>query len=483
MNINIAAALSLISWLASNSVLATTVQTCTLNYSGAMNAIDVENGVVTGIAKMFAKQTEGETFTLVAKNGDEHVRSGTITTTIDLTQFAADGQSCFFDNRFTPIHSISSSRPWRQFQMRFDSLYDSNIMTKYRHNGIETKLMVANGWTWGTDMASIHVFEFVGGEFFPVKFDIDQGNGELPPFRAGNTAMSTSGDGGLWQYRASAVSDDGRLVAGYAKLEESVNFDKGSVISEYDKFGMVWEIAESCSVDSNKCNGENASRLTSGSENTASLQVRSLSGSQINRNAAEKAVFSNGENITLDRSTLKNGQVLSFASIPTDFTIGYNFLTGVENVACTLIDAEGALTQNKRERIDPYVIYGDSNNGTDYHTRDKSIIDEGELTLSIAAYTDRDCNGEPFFNDSITLTINKTDSSESRGQSNEFTGNTSGEFYLVDRQVKSNVFEMLSYNPDSTMESVYGVTTIQSGKYIVNGRSVSGKPMVALVTL
>lgn len=484
MKRNTTTALGILSLLLNSNVLATTVQTCTLDYSGVVNTVDVDNGVATGIAKLFAKEGTDDAFTLVAENDKEYQRFGTITTTLDLTQFAADGTSCFFDNRFKPIHSVSNSRPWRQFQMRFDSFYDSNIMTKYQHNGVDTKLMVANGWTWGTDIASIHVFELNNGQFSPVKYDIDQGNGELPVYEANSVAMSTSGDGGLWQYRASAVSDDGRLVAGYAKLEDTVNFENGSVIKNSNKFGMVWEIANSCDVDSSKCNTDDASRLTTGSANSADIQVRSISAAQISRNTAEKAIYPNGENLVFLRSALQEGQVLSYESIPTDFTIGYQFLTGQDSVACTLIDAEGALTQNKRERVDPYVIYGDLNSGSDYYTRDKSEFAEGELTLKIAVYDNRNCDGEPYFNDQISLTINKTDGTESPGTASPAgTGETSGKFYLVDRQQKADNFNMLSFDPNSTMESVFSVTTVESGKYLVSGRSFSGKAMVALITL
>lgn len=327
--------------LAMNSVSAATVQTCTLDYQGVVNAVDIDDGIVTGFVKLFAKESRGESFTLVAENGEELERTGTITTAVDLTDFTNDGLTCSFDNRFTPLHSIDEDSPWRQFQMRFDSFYDSNILATYQHNGLNTKIMVANGWTWGTSMAGIHVFEYEGRDFTPVKFDIDQGNGELPAYRAGDTAMSLSGDGGQWQYRASAVSDDGRIVAGYARLEESVNFDQGSVIDESLKFGMVWQLAESCNIDSTKCAGENASRLTSGSADTPTIQVQSLSAPQITRNNAESA------------------------QIP------------------------------------------DSPNN----------------------------------------------------------------------------FKMLSYEADNTMESVFGITTIESGKYLLNGRSASGKAMVAMVTL
>lgn len=480
--------IGLMTLVSASPAMATTVQTCTMDYSGVINTVDVDNGVVTGIAKLFAKQSDGESFTLVAKNGNEYTRSGTITTTVDLTQFSADGESCNFDNRFTPAHSISEKSPWRQFQMRFDSYYDSNIMARYDHNGIESKLMVANGWTWGTDMAGIHVFEFINGEFFPVKYDVDQGNGELPAFKAGDKVMSMSGDGGLWQYRASAVSDDGRLVAGYAKLEESVRFEQGFSISSAEKFGMVWEIAESCDVDSSKCAQNDASRLTSGSQNSADIAVRSISGSQITRNSGVKAKYSNGENLTYTDAALGDGQVISYDSIPESFTIGYRFTHGADEVICTLMDAEGALTQeNKRERVDPYLIYGESNSGTDqvvYNTRDKSLFEEGELKLTIHVFPDRECKGESFYSDTITVTINKTDNTSSPGTpAIVATEVLSGEFYLVDVQEEANNFEMLSFDPDSTMESVYGITTIESGKYMVNGRSASGKAMVALVTL
>lgn len=484
MKNNLKLSVAIIALLSTGAASATSVKTCTLDYSGVMNAIDVDNGVVTGVAKLFAKESANETFTLVAKDGQEYERSGTITTTVDLSQFAADGESCSFDNRFTPIHSISDNRPWRQFQMRFDSYYDSNIMARYQHNGIDTKLMVANGWTWGADMAGIHVFEMINGEFFPVKYDIDQGNGELPAYKAGQTLMSLDGDGGQWQYRASAVSDDGRLVAGYAKLEQDVDFENGSEIKDSDKFGMIWELAESCSIDSSKCNDEDASRLTSGSDSTSSIQVRSLSARQINRDASEKAVYSNGENVTIDTSRLSEGQVISYGSIPTDFTIGYRFLTGAENVVCTLIDTEGAFAHNKLERYNPYVIFGDSNNGEDYNTRDKSVLGAGELTLKIAAYDNRNCEGEPFFNDSVTVSINKTDNTSSPGApADEATEATSGEFYLVDRQEQPSNFEMLTFDADSTMASIFGINTISEGKYLLHGRSASGKAMVALVTL
>lgn len=484
MKNNLKLSVAIIALLSSGAASATSIKTCTLDYSGVMNAIDVDNGVVTGVAKLFAKQSANETFTLVAKDGQEYERSGTITTTVDLTQFAADGESCAFDNRFTPIHSISDNRPWRQFQMRFDSYYDSNIMARYQHNGIDSKLMVANGWTWGTDMAGIHVFEMIDGEFFPVKYDIDQGNGELPAFKAGNTTMNMSGDGGLWQYRASAVSEDGRVVAGYAKLEEDVTFENGSKIKDSDKFGMIWELAESCSIDSTKCNGDDASRLTSGSDSTSNIRVRSLSASQITRDTSEKAVYSNGENVTIETSGLSEGQIISYDAIPTEFTIGYRFLTGAENVGCTLIDTGGAFTHNKLERHDPYVIFGDANNGQDYNTRDKSVLDEGELTLAIAVYSDNNCEGDPFFNDSVTVTINKTDGTSSPGApADEATTETSGEFYLVDRQEQPSNFEMLSFDADSTMSSIFGINTISEGKYLLHGRSASGKAMVALVTL
>ncbi|MBE1299372.1 MAG: hypothetical protein GJ680_05630 [Alteromonadaceae bacterium] len=484
MNKKITVALGITTLFLANSAFATTVKTCSLDYSGVFNHVDVENGVVRGIAKIFAKSSTDDPFTLIADNGIEYQRHGTITTTVDLTDFANNGNACNIANRFTPIHSISENSPWRQFQMRFDSYYDSNIVSNYSHNGIQSKLMVANGWTWGTDMATIHVFEMINGEFFPVKYDVDQGNGELAPYMAGDYAMSTSGDGGQWQYRASAVSDDGRLVAGYAKLEESVNFDQGSSISDELKFGMVWEITDSCSANSGTCNNNDASRLTSGSENTPSLQARSISASQITRNSGEKASYARGQNVTIERDGLQQGQIITHDSIPTNFTFGYEFFTGVETVACTLISASGALdVNNKRERFEPYVIYGDHNAGQDYNTRNKSEIGEGELTLTITGYTDRNCTADTVFTDSVTITVNKTDSNEDPGTASEQTGDVTGQFYVVDRQELANNFEMLSYDPDNTMESIFGITTISPGKYIVNGRSHSGKAMVALVEL
>lgn len=326
-------------FLASTNVFATTIQTCVSEYRGSMNAIHVKDGKVTGIAKLFSSSSEAP-FTLVAKNGAEFERHGTITTTLDLTRFAEDGETCELGSRFTPLHSVDENSPWRQFQMRFDSIYDSTIMAKYDNNGIQSELLVANGWTWGTDLATIHVFELVDGEFLPVKYDIDSGNGELPAYKAGNRSMSTTGDGGLWQYRASAVSSDGRLIVGYARLDESVEFDKGSRISTADKFAMVWEITDSCSINRGKCNNRNASRLTSGSSKTGSIKVQSLSARQLGRNASENA----------SKAGLKH-------------------------------------------------------------------------------------------------------------------------------------FDMLTYDADTTMEDVYGIATIESGKYLVNGRSVSGKAMVVLVTL
>lgn len=486
MKKSIATSLSIISLLMASSSYATTVQTCTLDYTGSMSAIDVENGVVRGIAKMFAKSSIDSAFTLAAKDGSDYHRHGTITTTIDLSQFVADGQSCNMPNRFTPIHSVSESRPWRQFQMRFDSFYDSNIMARYNHGGINTKLMVANGWTWGTDIATIHVFELSGGEFTPVKFDVDQGNGELPPYLAGDTTMSTKGDGALWQYRASAVSDDGRLVAGYAKLDESVSFSGGASISSDEKFGMVWEIANSCDVDSSKCNNADASRLTSGSENSSGIQVRSLSATQISRNTGQTANEADGNVTTVETSDLRQGQVLSHSSLPENFTIGYRFLSGQDQVTCTLMDAEGALTvENKRERVIPYVIFGDSNNGTVYHTRNKSIVNGGDLTLTINVYPEYDCSGDVIYTDTITVNINTADNNGSAGTATQQNGPITGEFYLVNQETTNTLanFEMLNFDANSTMEAVYGITTIESGKYLVNGRSASGKPMVALVTL
>lgn len=469
-----------------SSSYATTVQTCTLDYAGSMSAIDIENGVVRGVAKMFAKSSVAPAFTLVSKDGTERQRHGTITTTVDLSQFVADGESCNIPNRFTPIHSISENSPWRQFQMRFDSFYDSNIMARYTHGGIDTKLMVANGWTWGTDMATIHVFELSGGEFSPVKFDVDQGNGELPPYLAGDANMSTSGDGAQWQYRASAVSDDGRLVAGYAKLEESVGFSGGASISSSEKFGMVWELANSCDVDNSKCNNSDASRITSGSENYSGIQVRSLSATQITRNEGQTANASDGNVTTVETSSLSEGQVVSHSSVPENFTIGYQFNSGLDQVTCTLMDAEGALTvEDKRERKLPYVIFGDSNNGTVYNTRNKSELTGGDLTLTITVYPEYDCSGDAIYTDTITVNINTADNSSLPGTPSQQSGDITGEFYLVDQQITNTLanFEMLNFDADSTMESVYGITTIQSGKYLVNGRSASGKPMVALVTL
>lgn len=276
--------------LAGNSAIAATIQTCVTDYRGAMNAIYVKDGQVTGISKMFASTSKNEeAFILVSKDGKERQRHGTITTTLDLTDFAADGTSCSFDNRFSPMHSIDEDSPWRQFQMKFDSAYDSTIMATYNHNGVEADLIIANGWTWGSDMSAIHVFEINNGEFSPVKFDISSGNGELPAYKAGNRTMSTSGDGGQWQYRASAVSDDGRLIAGYAKLEESVTFKNGAQLTTSDSFAMFWQITDSCSINKGKCNNKSASRLTSGSSKTGSIKVQALSANQIRRNASNNA--------------------------------------------------------------------------------------------------------------------------------------------------------------------------------------------------
>ena len=274
---------------ASTQALSATIQTCVTDFRGSMNAIHVSNGQVTGIAKLFANKDTEQPFTLVTKEGEESQRHGTITTTLDLSAFAADGQNCFFDNRFTPVFSVDEDKPWRQFQMRFDSGYDSTITATYNHNGIQADLLVANGWTWGSATATIHVFEIVDGEFSPVKYDISTGNGELPPYKAGNRTMSSTGDGGMWQYRASAVSNDGRLIAGYAKLDEGVTFDKGSILSTADTFAMLWQIEESCTINRGQCNNKSASRLTTGSSKTGSIKVQALSANQLRRNASENA--------------------------------------------------------------------------------------------------------------------------------------------------------------------------------------------------
>lgn len=77
--------------LAVNSVSAATVQTCTLDYQGVINAVDIDDGIVTGFVKLFAKESRGESFTLVAESGEEFERAGTITTAVDLTDFTNDG--------------------------------------------------------------------------------------------------------------------------------------------------------------------------------------------------------------------------------------------------------------------------------------------------------------------------------------------------------------------------------------------------------
>lgn len=484
MNKSIIIPIGVVSLLIGGDLKATTVKTCSLDYSGVFNAVRVNEEKVIGIAKIFAKEADGIPFTLVTKNDSEYERFGTITSTVDITSFVSDGESCNFDNRFTPIHSVSDSSPWRQFQMRFDSYYDSNIVVKYNHNGIETDLMIANGWTWGADMANIHVFEMIDGEFFPVKQDLDKGNGELAAYVAGGYPMSTSGDKGQWQYRASAASDDGRLIAGYAKLEESVTFENGDEIDNELKFGMIWEVTDSCTVDSSKCNNSDASRLTSGSENTPSLQVRSISAPQLGRNMSAKAIFTNGENVTIKKDYLQQEQILLFDNIPSNFTFGYEFTSGSESVQCTLIGASGALAISpKKERHTPYVIFGDYRGGADYETRHKSIIDEGGLTLTISAFDDENCDSDAIYTDSLTVTINKTDNIDDGGTETTQVGEITGKFYIIDREEHSNDFGLLTYDPDNTMESVFGVTTISPGRYVINGRSHSGKAMLALVEL
>lgn len=267
---------------------AATIETCAMDYSGAINAVYQSGDKVTGIAKVFASSESDEPFTLIDSKGIEHVRHGTITTTIDLTDFALNG-TCHFDNRFTPIHSIDENSPWRQFQMHRDSIYDSTILAKYDHDGVQADLLVANGWTWGDDLSSIHVFEMVDGKFNPIKYDIDSGNGQLPAYKAGNRSMSMSDDGGQWRYRASAISADGRLIAGYAKLDETVTFNSGAKIKSSDKFGMIWQLAPSCDINKGKCNNKNSSRLTSGSSKTGSIKVQMLSESQPKRKASDNA--------------------------------------------------------------------------------------------------------------------------------------------------------------------------------------------------
>jgi hypothetical protein len=329
-----------LTFLFSNVLNAMTIQTCVTDYRGSMNVVYNNNGNFTGIAKLFASTTHNEApFTLVSKDGKELERHGTITTTLDLNDFVASG-TCSFDNRFMPIHSIDDDKPWRQFQMKFDSYYDSTIMASYNHNGIQADLMIANGWTWGSELPGIHVFEINNGEFSPIKYDINTGNGELPAYKAGNRTMSLEGDGGMWQYRASSASDDGRIIVGYARLEQDVNFDKGSRISRDEKFAMVWQITDSCSINRGKCNNKTASRLTSGSSKTGSIKVQAISRSQFARKSSENA----------------------------------------------------------------------SNSGL-------------------------------------------------------------------------KKFDMLNYNPDETMAYVYDVTTVSTGKYLLNGRSASGKAMVSLITL
>lgn len=267
---------------------AATIETCSMDYSGAINAVYVSNGKVTGIAKVFASSTTDEPFTLIAENGIEYTRHGTVTTTLDLTDFALNG-TCQFENRFTPLHSIDENSPWRQFQMHRASIYDSTMLAKYDHNGVQADLLIANGWTWGDDLSSIHVFEMVDGKFNPVKYDIDTGSGQLPAYKAGNRTMSMSGDGGQWRYRASAVSADGRLIVGYAKLDETVTFNSGAKIKSSDKFGMMWQITESCEINKGKCNNKNASRLTSGSSKTGSIKVQAISDTQLSRKSSDNA--------------------------------------------------------------------------------------------------------------------------------------------------------------------------------------------------
>ncbi|BDX06483.1 hypothetical protein [Planctobacterium marinum] len=274
--------------LAAASTQAATIETCTMDYKGSINAVYLNGDKVTGIAKVFASSDKDDPFTLIDSNGIEHVRHGTITTTLDLTDFALNG-TCHFENRFTPLHSIDEDSPWRQFQMHRGSYYDSTILAKYDHAGVQADLLIANGWTWGDDLSSIHVFEMVDGNFSPVKFDIDTGNGQLPPYKAGNRTMSMAGDGGHWRYRASAVSADGRLIVGYAKLDETVTFSSGTKIRRGHKFGMMWQIAPSCDINKGKCNNESASRLTSGSSKTGSIQVQMLSDTQPTRNSSDKA--------------------------------------------------------------------------------------------------------------------------------------------------------------------------------------------------
>ncbi|MCC2603931.1 hypothetical protein [Planctobacterium marinum] len=306
MKTSFAALIALFSITLTGQARAATIETCAMDYSGAINAVYVNGGRVTGIAKIFASSSTDEAFTLIAENGIEHTRHGTITTTLDLTDFALNG-TCQFENRFTPLHSIDEDSPWRQFQMHRASIYDSTMLAKYDHNGVQADLLIANGWTWGDDLSSIHVFEMVNGKFNPVKYDIDTGNGQLPPYKAGNRTMSVSGDGGQWRYRASAVSADGRLIVGYAKLDETVTFNSGVKIKSSDKFGMMWQITESCAVNRGKCNNQNASRLTSGSSKTGSIAVQSISDTQLQRDSSDKA--SNSElpqfdNITYDKASL-----------------------------------------------------------------------------------------------------------------------------------------------------------------------------------
>lgn len=273
----------------STAANAMTIKTCVTDYRGSMNTVYAKNGELIGLAKLFASESKNEApFTLVSKDGKEQERHGTITTTIDLDEFAHSGD-CSFGSNFKPLHSIDDNKPWRQFQMRFDSYYDSSIMTTYDHNGIQAELLIANGWTWGTDLATIHVFEINDGEFTPVKYDINKGNGELPAYKAGNRIMSTDGDGGLWQYRASVASDDGRIIAGYAKLDETVNFDNGSRISNKDQFAMIWQLTDSCSINKGKCNGNKASRLTSGSSSSGEIKVQAISTDQFKRKSSENA--------------------------------------------------------------------------------------------------------------------------------------------------------------------------------------------------
>jgi len=230
---------------------ATSVETCTLDFQGNINALVDIDGELHAIAKLKGESDNKFTY------GDSIERKGHLTTTFSLV---FDDTNCGFSpTSVEPLASQDEGKPWKQFQMVQDQRREVTAQVSFEQ---DIPMFIADGRVPDSKLVRPFAFELDDGKWRPIKTEITKGNGSLPPAKVGNRSMSQNSDGGDWRYQLAEVSQDGRLLTASTFVNNPITFKNGDVLDKDTKFAVLWQVRRSCDVNKGACNNKTASTLT-----------------------------------------------------------------------------------------------------------------------------------------------------------------------------------------------------------------------------